>query len=162
MQTEIDQQTQLPGKCLIEWENRSIPMSEKSSTRMISFNRWGGDLSMMLCTVRSRTDHASLWKHTTTLVSGKLSLYFRSLHLQWFIKKSLNHMFHNTYLQWFIKKIVNHYIIFYVSYHKHLQWFIKRKSLNHMYWSSYISTMITEKKIIEQYVSSYISTAICY
>lgn len=59
-----------------------LPMSEKSSTKMTSFSRWGGDRSMMLCTVRKSTDQASLWKHTTTLVSGRLSLYFRSLHLQ--------------------------------------------------------------------------------
>lgn len=68
-------------------------MSEKSSTKMISFSRWGGDRSMMLCTVRRRTDQASLWKHTTTLVSGRLSLYFKSLHLQIIHKRLANTFF---------------------------------------------------------------------
>lgn len=49
---------------------------------MISFRRWGGERSMMLWTVRRRTDQASLWKHTITLVSGKLSWYTILLHLK--------------------------------------------------------------------------------
>ena len=40
---------------------------DASSTRTICLSSWGGDLSMMLCTVRSSADQPSLWKHTTTL-----------------------------------------------------------------------------------------------
>ena len=57
-------------------------MSEKSSTRMTCLMRWAGDRSRTECTVRSNTDHASLWKQITTLVAGKLSKYRPgSLHL---------------------------------------------------------------------------------
>lgn len=58
-------------------------MSEKSSTRMISRMRCSGDLSKIECTVRNRTDHASLWKHTITEVCGRLSRYLPGfLHLE--------------------------------------------------------------------------------
>ncbi|MPD06543.1 hypothetical protein E2C01_102358 [Portunus trituberculatus] len=40
---------------------------------MISLRYWGGERSRIECTVRRRTDHASLWKQTITEVSGKFS-----------------------------------------------------------------------------------------
>lgn len=52
-----------------------LRISEKSSTRMISFIKWDGDLSKTECTVLSSTDHASLWKHITTAVWGRSSKY---------------------------------------------------------------------------------------
>ena len=45
-------------------------MSDLSSTRMISFSRWLGDLSRTEWTVRSKMDQASLWKQMITLVEG--------------------------------------------------------------------------------------------
>jgi hypothetical protein len=48
-------------------------MSEKSSTRMISFSRWGGERSSTECTVRRSTDQASLWKQMITAVAGRRS-----------------------------------------------------------------------------------------
>ena len=45
-------------------------MSDLSSTRMISFSRWLGDLSRTEWTVRSKIDQASLWKQMITLVEG--------------------------------------------------------------------------------------------
>ena len=64
------------------WREGYVPMSEKSSTRMTCLMRWAGDRSRTECTVRSNTDHASLWKQITTLVAGKLSKYRPgSLHL---------------------------------------------------------------------------------
>jgi hypothetical protein len=40
---------------------------------MISFSRWGGDLSSTECTVLRSTDHASLWKQMITDVAGRFS-----------------------------------------------------------------------------------------
>jgi hypothetical protein len=46
--------------------------------------RCSGDLSSIECTVRSKTDHASLWKHTITDVWGRLSKYLPGfLHLKY-------------------------------------------------------------------------------
>jgi len=61
------------------WPN--LPRSEKSSTRITSLTRWGGVRSSTLCTVRSSTESASLWKIITTLASGSTSRYFSDLHL---------------------------------------------------------------------------------
>lgn len=61
----------------------SLPISEKSSTRMTSIKRSGFVRSRMLCTERRSTDQASLWKMMTTLIVGRLSGYFFSRHLQW-------------------------------------------------------------------------------
>jgi hypothetical protein len=69
---------------LAEKKVYGVPISEKSSTRTISLRRWGGDRSITEWTVRKRTDHASLWKHITTLVAGSVDKYRPgSLHLQW-------------------------------------------------------------------------------
>lgn len=59
------------------------PLSEKSSTRIISLSKFGGERSIMECTERKRTDQASLWKQTITEVSGSVSKsYFSSRHLK--------------------------------------------------------------------------------
>ena len=59
-----------------------LPMSDLSSTRMISLSRWLGDLSITECTVRSRMDQASLWKQMMTLVEGRFFPYrLGALHL---------------------------------------------------------------------------------
>uniref|UniRef100_A0A182QIN5 Uncharacterized protein n=1 Tax=Anopheles farauti TaxID=69004 RepID=A0A182QIN5_9DIPT len=59
------------------WKNMELPqysrMSEKSSTRITSFTRWSGERSSTECTVRSSTDHASLWKQMMTDVGGRSS-----------------------------------------------------------------------------------------
>ena len=56
--------------------------SEASSTKMTSFNRWLGDLSITECTVLNRVDHASLWKQIITLEEGRFSRNLPgSLHL---------------------------------------------------------------------------------
>lgn len=82
-------------------------MSEKSSTRMISRIRCSGDLSSMECTVRSKTDHASLWKHTITDVWGRFSKYLPGfLHLKY---GKNNVSFYIEVQTWYI-----HYIIYYI------------------------------------------------
>ena len=60
---------------------RLWPMEEKSSTSIISTSRWGLVLSSMLCTDRSNTDHASLWKMITTLILGSTEGYCFCWHL---------------------------------------------------------------------------------
>ena len=61
----------------------SLPMSDLSSTRMISLSRWLGDLSSTEWTVRNRMDHASLWKQMMTLVEGSFFPYrLGALHLR--------------------------------------------------------------------------------
>lgn len=49
------------------------PLALKSSTRMISFRRCGGDLLSTLCTERSSVDHTSSTKQKITLVDGRSS-----------------------------------------------------------------------------------------
>lgn len=53
----------------------NLPYSLKSSTRIISARRCGGERLRTLCTVLSNTDNASLWKQTITLVVGSLVGY---------------------------------------------------------------------------------------
>lgn len=100
-------------------------MSEKSSTMMISLRRCGGERSRMLCTVRSKTDQASLWKHTTTLVSGRLSRYFKSRHLvtrQTHLKVMSEKRNKKTFdLQSLSKKQASSFIIF-ISLYLSLTW----------------------------------------
>lgn len=50
-----------------------LRISEKSSTKMIRPIKWTGDRSNTEWTVRSNTDHASLWKQIITSVDGKSS-----------------------------------------------------------------------------------------
>ena len=65
-----------------------LPISEKSSTRIISVKRWAGERSKIEWTVRNNTDQASLWKHTITDVEGKFSRYRPgALHLS---RKAIN------------------------------------------------------------------------
>lgn len=59
-----------------------LRISEKSSTRIMWPINSGGERSNTECTVRSSTDHASLWKHIITSVAGSLFKYrWGSLHL---------------------------------------------------------------------------------
>ena len=53
----------------------TLPLSLASSTSITSSKNSFGDLFIMLCTVRSKVDHASLWKTIITLVFGKLEAY---------------------------------------------------------------------------------------
>lgn len=50
-----------------------LPLVLKSSTRMISLRRCGGDLLSTLCTERSSVDHTSSTKQKITLVEGRSS-----------------------------------------------------------------------------------------
>lgn len=50
-----------------------VPLVLKSSTRMISSRRCGGDLLSTLCTERSSVDHTSSTKQKITLVEGRSS-----------------------------------------------------------------------------------------
>lgn len=50
-----------------------LPLVLKSSTRMISLRRCGGDLLSTLCTERRSVDHTSSTKQKITLVEGKSS-----------------------------------------------------------------------------------------
>ena len=59
-----------------------LPLELKSSTNMISFNRWDGDLLMTLTAVLSSVLQCSLWNGTMTLIVGRCARYFFSLHLQ--------------------------------------------------------------------------------
>ena len=58
-----------------------LPLELKSSTNMISFNRWDGDLLMTLTAVLSSVLQCSLWNGTMTLIVGSCVRYFFSLHL---------------------------------------------------------------------------------
>lgn len=49
-------------------------MSEKSSTRITSVMREGGERSRTEWTERRRTDHASLWKQIITEVGESLGV----------------------------------------------------------------------------------------
>ena len=61
----------------------SLPISEKSSTRITWPINSSGDRSRTECTVRNSTVHASLWKHMITSVGGRLFGYRSgSLHLK--------------------------------------------------------------------------------
>lgn len=53
-----------------DFSKHYLPLSLASSTSRISFNNSLGDRLIMLCTVLSRVDQASLWNTMTTLVSG--------------------------------------------------------------------------------------------
>lgn len=65
---------------------------------MISRMRCSGDLSSMECTVRSKTDHASLWKHTITDVWGRLSKYLPGfLHLKY---RNNDFIYINTFIMY--------------------------------------------------------------
>lgn len=50
-----------------------LPLELKSSTRMISWRRCGGDLLSTLCTERSSVDHTSSTKQKITVVEGRSS-----------------------------------------------------------------------------------------
>lgn len=50
-----------------------LPLVLKSSTRMISLRRCGGDLLSTLCTERRSVDHTSSTKQKITLVEGRSS-----------------------------------------------------------------------------------------
>lgn len=52
---------------------KQLPLVLKSSTRMISLMRWGGDLLSTLCTERSSVDQTSSTKQKITLVEGRSS-----------------------------------------------------------------------------------------
>lgn len=58
-------------RCLV-WITQ-LPLVLKSSTRMISSRRCGGDLLSTLCTERSSVDHTSSTKQKITLVEGRSS-----------------------------------------------------------------------------------------
>lgn len=55
------------------WKGGWLPLVLKSSTRMISLRRCGGDLLSTLCTERSSVDHTSSTKQKITLVDGRSS-----------------------------------------------------------------------------------------
>lgn len=60
----------------------TLPLSLKSSMRIISSSRRGGVLFITLCTVLNNVDQASLWKQIITLLLGKWMGYFLLLHLK--------------------------------------------------------------------------------
>lgn len=59
-----------------------LPLVLKSSTRMISLRRCGGDLLSTLCTERSSVDHTSSTKQKITLVEGRSSWTTFCAHLE--------------------------------------------------------------------------------
>lgn len=59
------------GEMDVNTVTKYLPKSEKSSTRIISCIRFGGERFKILWTVRSKTDQASLWRQIITLVLGR-------------------------------------------------------------------------------------------
>lgn len=57
----------------MSFEVTLLPLVLKSSTRMTSLRRCGGDLLSTLCTERSSVDHTSSTKQKITLVEGRSS-----------------------------------------------------------------------------------------
>ena len=68
--------------CVVLCRVHVWPIVDLSSTRMMVSTRCDGVLSRMLCTDRSSTDQASLWKMTTTVQAGKVTGYRTSLQLK--------------------------------------------------------------------------------